>query len=71
MCYEWSAANQLSQRVSHSSTHQYADGLIFRVRDGYGRNPAAVAALTPINGIEPLYIGRRRLPSPELAFRKP
>ena len=53
MTYEWSAANRRSQRVSHSSSCRYAGGLIFRVRDGYGRIPAAVAAVTPIDGIEP------------------
>ena len=48
------AAKRVSQRVAHSSTHRNAGGLIFRVRDGYGRNPAAVAAVTPTSGIEPL-----------------
>ena len=48
------AANQLSQRLAHSSTRWNAGGLIFRVRDGYGSGPAAMAALIPTNGIEPL-----------------
>ncbi len=47
-------AGQLSQRLSYSSTHWNAGRLIFRVRDGYGSDPAALAALTPICGIEPL-----------------
>src|SRR6056297_2346627 len=47
------AAKRVSQRVAHSSTHRNAGGLIFRVRDGYGRNPAAVAAVTPTDGLEP------------------
>ena len=46
-------AGQLSQRLSHSSTHRNAGGLNFRVRDGYGCFPAALAALTPTRGIEP------------------
>lgn len=44
---------QISQRLAHSSTQGYADGLIFRVRDGYGSFPAAMAALMPTCGIEP------------------
>ncbi len=48
------AAKRISQRLAHSSTHRNAGELIFRVRDGYGRYLAAVAALMPINGIEPL-----------------
>ena len=47
------AANRISQRLSYSSTPRNAGGLNFRVRDGYGWNPAAVAALTPTRGIEP------------------
>ena len=47
------AANRVSQRLSYSSTHRNAGGLNFRVRDGYGCFPAAMAALTPIRGIEP------------------
>ena len=47
------AANRVSQRLSYSSTRRNAGGLNFRVRDGYGCNPAAMAALTPIRGIEP------------------
>ena len=54
--YEWVAANGGSQRVSHSSTTPNADELNFRVRDGYGWNLVAMAAVKPINGIEPLYI---------------
>ena len=50
---EWQAANRVSQRLAHSSTHRNAGGLNFRVRDGYGCCPAAMAALTPIRGIEP------------------
>ena len=50
---EWEAANRVSQRLSYSSTHRNAGGLNFRVRDGYGCDPAAMAALTPIRGIEP------------------
>jgi hypothetical protein len=46
-------AGQFSQRLSYSSTRGNAGGLIFRVRDGYGSCPAAMAALTPIYGIEP------------------
>ena len=53
MKYEWEAANRISQRLSHSSTRRNAGGLIFRVRDGYGSCPAAVAALMPTRGIEP------------------
>ena len=52
--YEWQAANRISQRLAHSSTDRNAGGLIFRVRDGYGSGPAAMAALIPTNGIEPL-----------------
>ena len=51
--YEWKAANRVSQRLAHSSTLRYAGGLIFRVRNGYGSRPAAVAALTPTRGLEP------------------
>jgi hypothetical protein len=47
------AANRVSQRLSYSSTHRNAGGLNFRVRDGYGCNPAAMAALTPTRGVEP------------------
>ena len=47
------AANQVSQRLSYSSTRRNAGGLNFRVRDGYGCNPTAMAAVTPIRGIEP------------------
>lgn len=46
-------AGQFSQRLSYSSTRWNAGGLIFRVRDGYGSCPAAVAASMPIRGIEP------------------
>ena len=56
---EWKAAYLFSQRLAHSSTRGNAGGLIFRVRDGYGSDPAAVAALTPTRGIEP-----RRGPTP-------
>ena len=48
------AANDNSQRVSHSSTASNAGELNFRVRDGYGWNLAAMAAVTLTNGIEPL-----------------
>ena len=51
--YEWEAAKRVSQRLAHSSTCRNAGGLNFRVRDGYGCRPAAVAALTPTRGIEP------------------
>ena len=47
------AANRVSQRLSYSSTRRNAGGLNFRVRNGYGCCPAAMAALTPIRGIEP------------------
>ena len=58
--YEWVAANGGSQRVSHSSTTSNADELNFRVRDGYGWNLVAMAAVKPTNGIEPsnLQIGQ-------------
>ena len=62
--YEWEAANRVSQRLAHSSTPRHAGELNFRVRDGYGCYLAAVAALTPTNGIEPLQwtvIGRSTL----------
>ena len=54
------AANRISQRVAHSSTGRYAGGLYFRVRDGYGWGPAALAAFMPTDGIEPSYasVGR-------------
>ncbi len=52
--YEWWAANRGSQRLAHSSTDRYAGGLNFRVRDGYGCCPAAVAALTPTTGNDPV-----------------
>lgn len=48
-------AGQFSQRLAHSSTRWNAGGLICRVRDGYGSCPAAMAALMPIDGIEPSY----------------
>ena len=48
------AANWISQRIAHSSTDQNAGELNFRVRDGYGWNLTALAALMPTNGIEPL-----------------
>ena len=51
------AANRISQRLSYSSTPRNAGGLNFRVRDGYGCDPAAMAALMPIRGIEPRYEG--------------
>lgn len=54
------AAKWVSQRLAHSSTHHNADRLNFRVRDGYGCNPAAMAALTPIHGIEPCAIRQYR-----------
>ena len=47
------AANRISQRLSYSSTRRNAGGLNCRVRDGYGWNPAAMAALMPTRGIEP------------------
>ncbi len=47
------AAKRISQRLAHSSTRRNAGELIFRVRDGYGRNLAAVAAVMPTGGIEP------------------
>ena len=47
------AANRRFQRLAYSSTHRNAGGLNFRVRDGYGCNPAAVAALTLTRGVEP------------------
>ena len=49
------AANRVSQRLAHSSTPRYADGLNFRVRDGYGCHPTALAASTPTHGLEPWY----------------
>ena len=57
---EWQAANRVSQRLAHSSTHRNAGGLNFRVRDGYGCGPAAVAALTPTCGFEPQLCAMRR-----------
>ncbi len=47
------AAKRISQRVAHSSTDRNVGELIFRVRDGYGRHLATVAAVMPIGGIEP------------------
>ena len=47
------AATERSQRLAHSSTSPYAGRLNFRVRDGYGCLPAALAALTPTDGLEP------------------
>ncbi len=47
------AAKRISQRVAHSSTDRNVGELIFRVRDGYGRYLATVAAVMPIGGIEP------------------
>ena len=38
------AARHGSRRLSHFSTAWNVDGLIFRVRDGYGSFPAAMAA---------------------------
>jgi hypothetical protein len=38
------AALRGSRRLSHFSTARNVDGLIFRVRDGYGSFPAAMAA---------------------------
>ena len=38
------AALHGSRRLSHFSTTWNVDGLIFRVRDGYGSFPAAMAA---------------------------
>ena len=58
--YEWEAANRISQRLAHSSTPRNAGGLNFRVRDGYGCRPAAVAALTPTRGLEPRTMLLRR-----------
>ena len=52
--YEWEAANRCSQGLAHPSTRRHAGELNFRVRDGYGCYLAAVAALTPTSGIEPL-----------------
>jgi hypothetical protein len=49
------AANRVSQRVAHSSRPRYAGGLNFRVRDGYGCLPAALAAFIPTDGLEPPY----------------
>ena len=47
------AAIRIFQRFAHSSTPRNAGGLNFRVRNGYGCFPTAVAAFTPIDGIEP------------------
>ena len=37
-------SGRISQRRAHSSTQGNVGGLIFRVRDGYGSLPAAMAA---------------------------
>jgi hypothetical protein len=42
------AANRVSQRLAHSSTPRNAGGLIFRVRDGYGRQPHRCGRLYPL-----------------------
>ncbi len=47
------AANRISQRVAHSSTRRNAGELIFRVRDGYGRQPHRYGRLTLSRGVEP------------------
>ncbi len=47
------AAKRGSQRVAHSSTDRNVGELIFRVRDGYGRHLATMAAVMPTGGIEP------------------
>ena len=47
------AANHGSQRISHSSTAWNAGGLNFRVRNGYGCVPTALAASMSTFGIEP------------------
>ena len=47
------AANYTSQRVSHSSTIQYAGELNFRVRYGYGCFLTALAASMSTFGLEP------------------
>ena len=55
---EWmsgEAATRGSQRLAHASTARDVGGLNFRVRDGYGCVPAALAAFMPTDGIEPSY----------------
>jgi hypothetical protein len=52
-------ARQFSQWLAHTSTRRNAGGLICRVRDGYGSDPAAVAASRPTHGIEPWSCQRR------------
>lgn len=47
------AATRGSQRIAHSSTSRYAGGLNFRVRNGYGCFPTALAAFMPTLGFEP------------------
>ena len=44
------AANRISQRLAHSSTRRNAGGLIFRVRDGYGRQPRRCGRLYNFSG---------------------
>ena len=65
------AANRSFQRLAHSSTARNAGGLNFRVRDGYGCHPAALAASMPTSGLEPELLSERYLASVEYSTPRP